>query len=127
MPRRRKQIRDADYYKKRYLERRGVDSFSECLLQGSYFGKYDENGELRYIGSSSPIPRGTIPVILSISERQHVPLSDNGDFWGFLRYRNGRIVSAYRGYFNSREKWTNATRLEEDGIGCFLRLNVSEK
>jgi hypothetical protein len=118
-------------YLDRFLRRENIVNLSQYKPRGLYYAKRLD-GMIVFIGFvcnhyNMFTPSEHSYVRIKIDRDQHRPeAEDEGDdnLWGLLQYDSGMIISAYRGYHNTRKKWS--ATIEDSGLGYFVRLIVQE-
>lgn len=133
MGRRKKITYDSE--RKRVLQHYQLDNFVGYSPSGSYIGKYSkQSGALRYagpdIGSLYAQNEEIHPVRLVVdNEFNAVDMEQSGvldGYWGVLRFRDGKIIGVYEGFWKSSSFWRNWEDVRDGGLGEFVKVRVEK-
>lgn len=121
--------REIDYYQE-FLQDYSISDIIQFPLQGVYYYKLDAQQRIRFVGVYNPNYQiSGQPVKVRLSENQQVSLNIDDDqrVWGFFRYNDGYVVSAYRGYLEACQKLPQVLQTENCELGRLVCIEISRE
>lgn len=123
-----KEQKTKEQYLQEFLHSQNILSITELQFIDNYTGKRNtETGSIRYAGYHP------FPLYLTFSNEECIPVKMRvnyieeelrSSYYGFLRFNPLRLDCVYAEYDTAKRAWTNLEKLEHDGIGIFVGVEL---
>lgn len=123
-----KEVKTKEQHLQEFLHTQHIDSITELIFKDKYIGKRNkETGIIRYAGYHP------FPLYLTFKNEESVSvrmkINNIGEelhssYYGFLRFNPLRLDCVYAEYDTAKQCWTSIEKLENDGIGLFVGVEI---